>query len=113
MPEYPFECVERPGEHRLEFFSMSEAPKIGDVIERDGLLWVRVPAIPQSHTLTKTWRHAGLTSNAWHPWVGQAEGWHDRYDPTGRPQFQTKREAREFARRYSEAHPHRETSYDG
>jgi hypothetical protein len=113
VPEYVFESEEEPGVYVEEFFSMSEAPKIGQGIERDGKRYVRVPCVPRAPDLTHTWRHKGLTSNQWHPFVGKGEGWHSSYDREGRPQFENKRQAREFARRYSDSHPTRETSFDG
>ncbi len=46
MPLYAFESVKNPKKKTELFFSMREAPKVGEVVVDDGVEWKRVFTLP-------------------------------------------------------------------
>lgn len=88
MPEYPFQSVTSQ-EVRHFVYSMADVPSIGEIVERDGGSWKRLPS-------------AALASvREFQPFVNrQVERNHPlapRLDEAGRPVFHSKREVQEFS----------------
>lgn len=86
MPHYDFEDV-ATGEAVELFFSMSDAPRVGEVVRRDGRRLRRVwsvnnPVLARREVSFKAW-----SLDPWTPGF-------DRYDTDGQPLVSGKRELR-------------------